>query len=86
MQVIHKHALMMQLRPQDVPIPTGGQIIHVATQFEIIHVWFVCTPSNKIEHQKILIAATGQEFHEHAEYLGTVHIDPFVWHILRLPN
>lgn len=84
MKRIWKRALKLT-QHQDVELPIGAKIIHVAEQDGNICLWFICDSTAKLEVKQIQIAGTGQEAPngDYYRYLGTAMLAKglFVWHV-----
>ena len=57
-----------------------GKILHVDTQDEDICFWYEY--DHTVGSRHFIIVGTGQEFS--GKYIGTVLMDPFVWHIIEI--
>jgi hypothetical protein len=63
-------------------MPQNAQILHVAVQANEIMLWAKCHPENPLEERNIEVVATGERFAPVFKYLGTVHIEGLVWHVM----
>ena len=71
MRVIWKFPLENRVH-NNVQMPKGAQVVHVAAQFEKPCLWALVDPDAEPEVRRFGIAATGQNFDEaEAHYVGT---------------
>ncbi len=87
MRTIHKQQLKMSDR-QELTMPAGAKIVHVALQYEEITLWYVFD-TRKVGHpdtRTFLIVGTGWDFvEENVEHVGTVITDQgLVWHLFEV--
>jgi hypothetical protein len=64
-------------------LPRGAEILHVANQNGQIFAWALVDPKQDLLFREIEIVGTGNSLDTHSsrKYIGTVHLDPFVWHV-----
>ena len=69
-----------------VSMPEGAQIIHVGQQREgNITLWAIVNPDAPMLRITFQIVGTGNPMpYPLGGYIGTVHSDPFVWHVFHL--
>lgn len=71
-----------------VPIPYGCVVLHVGVQNGSIFVWVAVKSRQEddLVDRAFYVAATGEDLTslQHDEYLGTVQIGEFVWHVFDL--
>jgi len=61
-------------------MPKFAEVIHIAEQGGILALWAIVNPDLEEEERIFYVVGTGHPL-PHAKYIGTVLIDPFVWHI-----
>ena len=79
---IYKYTLALE-DEQVIQMPAHAEILSVANQNGNLCLWAKVIPSNKLELYKIYIVGTGNPA-DHVEnnyFIGTVIMNPFVWHI-----
>lgn len=64
-----------------IGMPQFAKVIHVAEQRGMICLWALVNREEPAEPRKFLIRGTGQEVEADLRYVGTAHVNPFVWHI-----
>lgn len=80
MKTIYKYPLAIT-DIQDVTMPSGARILAVASQRDSLCVWAHVDPGAPVATYKFRIVGTGHPLDTSAGYIGTVVIDPFVWHV-----
>ena len=95
MSVIWKYPIPVGMAPIFVLMPEGAEVVHVATQIHVatqsngrdqtLCAWALVDPSAPEEQAVFFTVATGQEFGEEWEHVGTglFHNGLYVWHLLR---
>jgi hypothetical protein len=69
-------------RLQTIIMPIGAEILHVDVQHDLICLWAMVDPNAAREPRVIEVVGTGHSMpNEERKHLGTVLMDPFVWHI-----
>ena len=75
---------------KDITLPPGARVVHTAMQNGSPHIWVEQTllPSDGTYSppRVFTIVGTGQAIPEGADYVGTVHQQPYVWHIYELAS
>ena len=70
---------------QTVGIPGGSRILSVDNQNGVLTLWAMVNTDRPVEPRHIRIVGTGHEIADKAaaslEFIGTVLMDPFVWHV-----
>lgn len=66
-------------------IPAGGQFLSVQMQGDLVQMWFLVDPSQRMEQRTFAMCGTGSDVEylfdpRRAGFLGTVLDGPFVWH------
>lgn len=67
-----------------VPMPEGAKVLHVGTQQDWVHptcLWAEVDPDAPMVDRLFTFRGTGWTLGDVGRYVGTVHNDPFVWHI-----
>ncbi len=81
MNVIYKYPLS----PIDTNIlrmPEGAKVIHLGSQDNQLMLWAIVQEGSPLETRQFNIYGTGHRVKgELGEYIGTVQIHPFVWHV-----
>jgi len=81
---IYKYAISIHC-VQSVFMPKGAEILSVANQNEALCLWAMVHPDEPMEERRIEIVGTGREMPigmgVERKFIGTVVIDPFVWHV-----
>jgi hypothetical protein len=66
----------------ELTMPKNAKIVHVDNQHDEICMWALVTPSRVEETRYFEVIGTGQNFGiSHREYVGTVLVGRFVWHV-----
>jgi hypothetical protein len=80
-KVIHKYPLYIA-DSQTVYMRAGAVVLHVAQQQNDLMLWALVDPSAAFRAREIHVVGTGRPLPEgEMEYLGTVQIAEFVWHV-----
>lgn len=68
---------------QDVEMPVGAKVLHVAMQGHDITLWAWVDPDAKVESRRFAITGSGAPAPtpDQARYHGTVIDGAFVWHV-----
>lgn len=70
---------------QTLQMPMGATILSVAKQKGELKLWAMVNPRRQLEDRKIEIIGTGgvlpADMGTTRGFIGTVVIDPFVWHV-----
>ena len=71
-----------------VILPVDAEIGHVHEQQGLIGLRYVCDPDPEaeVETRHFWVVGTGHEFKDAMIYHGSVHIEPWVWHVLEVPS
>lgn len=81
MKVIWKQVLQIE-GTQDVPLPVGAEFLSVQNQRDEICFWYKCDPAAEKKMHRFFIAGTGHQLpHTEGQYMGTVQVGSFVWHV-----
>lgn len=89
MITIYKYPL--ELDVTTLELPQGANCVHVAAQNGKVCIWVLQDTSLRTETRRFKIVGTGHEITDEPHfmdlnYVGTAHIDPFVWHVIDLNN
>lgn len=72
----------------EVQMPRGARVSHFALQGEAGKFWAIVDPDLPVEPRTFATVGTGfaieLESGREAFHRGTVHVGPFVWHLLEL--
>ncbi len=72
---------------QTLEMPRGAKVLSVANQSGKLCLWAEVDQSERIVYRHFLIIGTGNlitEDFELRKFVGTVLIDPFVWHVFEV--
>lgn len=69
-----------------VPVPGNRpEVLHVGIQGGVVCVWIIVDPDSPVEETcHLVLRGTGHPLPDEcskANYVGTVHLGPFVWHV-----
>jgi hypothetical protein len=78
---IYKYAIEAISDSVDVRMPNGAEVLHVAAQGGLICLWARVDTERTSRVREFEIRGTGDPLTDDLIYLGTAHIDPFVWHV-----
>lgn len=62
-------------------MPKGARILNIGGQGRTVMFWAELEDTNEYEKRSFIIIGTGGAIPDGAEYIGTVHMPPFVWHV-----
>ena len=86
MKTIYKYEL--QVETNDVEMPKGAEIIHVAAQGERIFLWAMVDTDFLVDEMQwetrpIVVLGTGMDATgvDAEDHIGTIHAGGFVWHV-----
>jgi len=66
---------------QEVVMPEGATLLHVALQGDQITLWAEVTPEQPTQEVYIHVIGTDHVVLSGADYIGTVQQGRFVWHV-----
>ena len=69
---------------QETTIPQDATIVHAAAQEQLICLWAQVDPLAPPGDRGFQVVGTGQDIPNGATHRGTVHMQPFVWHVYEL--
>lgn len=79
--VIWKYKLEVA-NSQILALPLGAKILHMGNQDGIICLWVEVTDAEHFVERMFYVVGTGRPFDlGKVTYLGTVLVDPSVWHV-----
>ena len=81
---IYKYLLFIKDGPQPVAMPLGAVVRHVGVQFEAVCLWADVDSSEDEEIRRFVIAGTGHDLLPDWDYVGTVQMPPYVWHVFEV--
>lgn len=85
-QVIHKYPIPLATVSR-IDLPIDAFILTVQVQGNGPVMWAQVNPANELRPRTVYVIGTGHTVRdEHADYVGTVQIDGFVWHIYITPE
>lgn len=87
MQKIYKYGLELE-DEQTIEMPLDAQILSVANQRGVLCLWAMVIPGIAMEKRTIEIIGTGNPIASRIsgikKFIGTVVIEPFVWHVFEI--
>ena len=83
-RTIYKYLIDIKDEPQIKNMPNGCIIIHVGRQDDKIGIWAIVDTNQKEISVPFLVLGTGFVIPDNAEFIGTVQMDWFVWHLFKL--
>lgn len=86
MKTIWKFPLEVRDR-QTIAMPAGGRVLSVQVQQDQLCLWALVDPAERVENRTVRIVGTGNPFEgteDGLDYVGTVQVPPFVWHVFVL--
>lgn len=81
---VHKYQLSEQANQTLVNMPAGAEILHFGLQREVPTIWARVKADAERVTRTFQIFGTGQTIPPCAEYIGTFHAGPFVWHVFEM--
>lgn len=81
MRKIYKYPIPLSATPTELTLPEDSNIRLVALQDGVITLWIEVDPTKPETKRYFKIFGTGHTIDAGAQYIGTVFIDIFVWHI-----
>ena len=87
MRVVWKFPLDLRPGPQKLEMPVGAMVVHAFTQVIAGRpspvMWATVDPTTPTQPRTFHVLATGEEYRlPVSRYVGTVHVDWTVWHII----
>lgn len=65
----------------DVEMPADARVLHVGAQGRTICLWAMVSPDAERITRKFRVVGTGWPIAKMGRYIGTVHVDGYVWHV-----
>lgn len=84
MQTIWKFSFSPSNNLQQAEMPKGSQIVSVQAQNNLICLWAKVDPKKEKIERLFLVRGTGEAWGLGEEWVGTVQMSPFVWHLLEI--
>lgn len=69
-------------RMVEIEMPVGAEIVHVAIQPTQIMLWAIVDSKAEKVRRRFYVIATDQQIPRRCSYVGTVHHDGYVWHVM----
>lgn len=87
MLTIHKYTFE-EARVNELPLTEDAKILAIQNQNAVITLWVLLDPKAPRVTRTFIIVGTGQPLRDEEvkQYIGTVQIRPFVWHIFEIPT
>ncbi len=80
---IWKYEVPVNGRHYDIDIPKGATIVHVGAQHsDTVSFWAIVDEHAPTEHRSFMVVGTGHAFPDNWRHVGSVLMEPFVWHLL----
>lgn len=79
-KVIYKYTFSI-LQTVTIKMPRGARIVHTGEQSGSVCMWAEVDTDAATESRVFVVYGTGQTINPAHNYVGTVFIGPFVWHI-----
>lgn len=67
-----------------IDLPTGCTIVSFNFQGAHPHIWAEIDTTADVGKRSFIVYATGAKIEKGAKYIGTSHVDGFVWHLYEL--
>lgn len=75
---------LLSLPEQDVEVPAGAQVLHLAEKNQRVRLWLLVDPTAPLERWQISAVGDVSQVADESEYLGTaITYDGYVWHFFR---
>lgn len=81
MKVVWKFPLKITDEVQTISLPRNYWTGHVGAQGSQLCLWIQVDPSLEREDIKFRVFGTGQAIPDNYYHVGTVQMEPFVWHL-----
>jgi hypothetical protein len=65
-------------------MPEGSRPLSVQVQQGLICLWVAVFPKNAVRTRAFRVRGTGHQWDAGEEWVGTVQMPPFVWHLLEV--
>jgi hypothetical protein len=80
MRQVYKYNIPRQ-ELSTIEIPFDSTFLHIGIQDGLIMMWIEVDPEKDKHPRSFFVIGTGWEVPPNANYVGTVFIDEFVWHV-----
>lgn len=84
--IIYKYELAIADLPQTVKMPENPIFRYAGEQDGNLCVWAEVDPKAQMREYSFCVKGTGQPISPDMNYIGTVQMSPFVWHIFQITN
>ncbi|MGB2626450.1 MAG: hypothetical protein WAK20_06650 [Candidatus Acidiferrum sp.] len=84
MTTIWKFEFEVNDEPQLRYMPEGSRVLSVQVQAGAICLWASVFPNNASRPRSFRVRGTGHQWDAGEEWVGTVQMPPFVWHLLEV--
>lgn len=83
MMTIWKFEIPINDEYTEITMPMGARIVHVGYQHtDALFFWAIVDKDMPKQHRTFRVVVTGHEFPDRWMHVGTVLMEPFVWHLL----
>lgn len=85
---IWKYLLSITNQDQDIDIPVGAKIIHIAAQSDILCLWALVDPSASMQQRWFRVHNAGHNVDPKLAYVGSAmfHGGKLVFHVFEVPT
>jgi hypothetical protein len=81
MRTVYKYELPVE-DVHDLTLPVGARLVHHAAESQsLLLLWFEVNTTAPTEVRRFHVHGTGHPIFPGSKHLGSVKVDPFVWHI-----
>lgn len=84
MMTIWKYEFHLRDGQQCVRVPEGAELHHVHAQKGMVCLWAEVNPHAKTVERLFVVHGTGHPIESGDRYVGTAHINGFVWHLFEV--
>jgi len=83
MKVIWKYPLQLPLTR--LMLPESFKILHISMQHDEAYLWGQSDVDDpKVVERQFVTVGTGNMVSDDSVYIGTIHQDPYVWHLMEI--
>lgn len=83
MKTIYKYELTGHYTTE-LDLPHNAVVVDVAVQNDVICLWIPVDTEASTVKRYFTVVGTGWELDDNMRYIGTVHVPPFVWHVMEV--
>ncbi len=83
MMTIWKFEVPVNDESTEIELPMGARIVHVGAQHaDTVIFWAIVDKEMPTQHRTFTVVGTGHKFDGGWLHVGSVLMEPFVWHLL----